>query len=518
MKYLPMLGLLTATLIMPEVSLAQDKQEIFDPAARAKIIAPFISEQSIAVFHIDFSRIDFDVLRDHLGQLFPDDKDDISAQLAELKQSVNFFLRSGGMDVYLVLKMIPFGGQGPENLMFVVIPLKNQEKEAAIRESELLRGLAFKRSGDVLIAADEKFLKTMNIAPDPRPELAAAFTAAGDTAAQALLLPPKYFRRVIEETMPQLPDQIGGGPSKALTQGCLWAALGAELSPQPTLRLVIQSENAPAAEALRKELSQISQHLAKIPFVKELAPNLSKATALLMPSVDGDKLVLTLNQQKKDINIIIDSIAPLLEEARDNARQATSRNNLKQIGLAMHNYHDANREFPAAAIYSKDGKPLLSWRVALLPMMEQNKLYEQFHLDEPWDSPNNRKLIDKMPPVFRSPKSKLKEQGKTNYVVPVGPGTAFGNPEGTQIKEILDGSAHTVMAVEVDDAHAVIWTKPDDLPYDPNKPAKGLGGMYKNVFIALFCDGAVLAITLSRPDDELRSIFSINGGEPVPAY
>ena len=95
----------------------------------------------------------------------------------------------------------------------------------------------------------------------------------------------------------------------------------------------------------------------------------------------------------------------------------------------MRNYHDANKHFPAAAIRSKDGKPLLSWRVALLPMMEHEKLYDQFHLDEPWDSEHNKKLIDKMPAMYRSPKSRLKAPGMTNYVVPVGPGTVFEGPK-----------------------------------------------------------------------------------------
>ena len=129
-----------------------------------------------------------------------------------------------------------------------------------------------------------------------------------------------------------------------------------------------------------------------------------------------------------------------------------------------------------------------------------------------------RKLIDKMPEIYHSPKSKLKEPGKTNYVVPVGPGTVFEGREGMTIKDITDGTAHTIMAVEVDDAHAVIWTKPDDLPYDPKEPSKGLGGLYKNFFAALFCDGSVRIIHLPCPDDKLRAAFSAAAGDPAPDF
>src|SRR5207249_2796575 len=78
-------------------------------------------------------------------------------------------------------------------------------------------------------------------------------------------------------------------------------------------------------------------------------------------------------------------------------RRTVSQNNLKQIGLAMHNYHDTYRHFPPQALTDKNGKPLLSWRVAVLPFIEQDNLYRQFKLDEPWDSEHNRKLLERMP-------------------------------------------------------------------------------------------------------------------------
>src|SRR5437773_109335 len=107
-------------------------------------------------------------------------------------------------------------------------------------------------------------------------------------------------------------------------------------------------------------------------------------------------------------------------------------NNLKQIGVAFHNYLSAHGTFPASAIYGKDGKPLLSWRVALLPYLEKGNLYREFKLDEPWDSPHNLKLLDKMPKVYAPVAGDAKEYW-TFYRVFTGPGTICEGAKGTRI-------------------------------------------------------------------------------------
>ena len=115
-------------------------------------------------------------------------------------------------------------------------------------------------------------------------------------------------------------------------------------------------------------------------------------------------------------------------------------------------------------------------------------------------------MLDRMPQVYRSPASKLKK-GHTNYLVPVGGGTIFSSREGVKIKEITDGSVHTIMAVEVDDQHTVIWTKPQDLPFDPKRPDRGLGGVYEGGFLAVTCDGAAHFLSLPQDAANLRALF-----------
>jgi serine/threonine protein kinase/formylglycine-generating enzyme required for sulfatase activity len=196
-----------------------------------------------------------------------------------------------------------------------------------------------------------------------------------------------------------------------------------------------------------------------------------------------------------------------------------SRNNLKQLVVALHGYHDTSRALPPAArVNPKDGKPLLSWRVLILPYIEQEALYKQFKLDEPWDSENNKKLIDKMPKIFAAPNVKAAGLGLTHYRVFVGPGTVFEPcPErehGIRLDEVTDGTANTLLIAEAKEA--VIWTKPDDLPYDPKKPLAKLGTSDVGILVAM-CDGTVSTLAPEVLEPALRALITRNGGEMVPA-
>lgn len=172
-----------------------------------------------------------------------------------------------------------------------------------------------------------------------------------------------------------------------------------------------------------------------------------------------------------------------------------SINNLKMIMLANHNHHDSRKRFPAAYSVDQDGKPLLSWRVHLLPYLEQKALYDQFHLDEPWDSDHNRKLIEQMPDVYRAPASDA-DPGKTVYRGLGGLGGMFRVPassdagSGNKIASVLDGTANTIMVVETSDALATEWTKPGVLA-PGNFDMSQLFGTYPGGTNAAFVDGSV---------------------------
>jgi hypothetical protein len=201
---------------------------------------------------------------------------------------------------------------------------------------------------------------------------------------------------------------------------------------------------------------------------------------------------------------------------RQSAQRSQSMNNLKQIGLALHNYLDVHDHFPPAATTDKAGKPLLSWRVMILPYLEQDHLYKQFKLDEPWDSEHNKKLIDQMPPIFASPLAGKLPAGSTTYLVPAGASTIFRDAKGLKIQHVTDGTSNTIMGFDAPAAAAVPWTKPDDWTFDP-KAKDPLAGFFNgnDETLALFGDGSVQALSPKLKPEWLRSLFTADGGEAV---
>jgi hypothetical protein len=239
-----------------------------------------------------------------------------------------------------------------------------------------------------------------------------------------------------------------------------------------------------------------------------------KMLNLIKPVLDEDKVQVTLEGQTAAdaIRKPITEFLKGFEQRRSASKFIQSANNMKQIGLCMHNYHDAHKRFPGRAICDKRGKPLLSWRVAILPYLDEGELYKQFHLDEPWDSPHNRKLLEKMPEALRSPVSKA-PPNTTTYLVPVGPGTVFERKDGCRLRDIKDGSTNTVMLIEASDDRAVPWTRPDDWRYDPAKPTAGLAKASGDVIRVLFCDGSVRPVMLGLDIKGWKAMLTRAGGE-----
>jgi hypothetical protein len=212
---------------------------------------------------------------------------------------------------------------------------------------------------------------------------------------------------------------------------------------------------------------------------------------------------------KTDLSATSEALLGTVQKVRGAAARTQGANNLKQIALAMHNYHSVYNRFPPAAVYDKDGKPLLSWRVLILPYIEQEKLYKEFHLDEPWDSEHNKKLLAKMPKTFAAPDAEAKP-GETHYLGFVGKGAFFEGKKGTTIADITDGTSNTIMVVEA--AKSVPWTKPEDLPFDPDKELPKVG-FRKGVFQAAFADGSVRAMSPTISKKTLKAAITRNGGE-----
>jgi RNA polymerase sigma factor (sigma-70 family) len=190
-----------------------------------------------------------------------------------------------------------------------------------------------------------------------------------------------------------------------------------------------------------------------------------------------------------------------------------SADNLKNLALAMHNYHSEYGQFPPAAVFSKDGRPLLSWRVIILPYLDEAKLFREFKLDEPWDSAHNKKLLARMPAVYQAPRVKPKEPHATFYQVFTGRGAIFDGERGTRIVDITDGTSNTIMMIEARDA--VPWTRPADLDFDAKKPLPRLGGVFPEGFYFARADGSVSFCKQRFREPALKALITRNGGEVI---
>ena len=193
-------------------------------------------------------------------------------------------------------------------------------------------------------------------------------------------------------------------------------------------------------------------------------------------------------------------------------------NSLKQIGLAMHNFLDAYGHFPPQSLTSKDGKRLLSWRVLILPFLDNTALYQEFHLDEAWDSPHNIKLVAKMPFAYRGSQTdpEVIAAGKTRMVAPLTKDSIFGRPGGgISFRSIKDGTSNTLLVVEAAPDRAVIWTKPEDVEMPQENLLSVLLDAAAEGFHALIADGSARLFPQTVDDETLKAVLSIDGGELI---
>jgi hypothetical protein len=219
-------------------------------------------------------------------------------------------------------------------------------------------------------------------------------------------------------------------------------------------------------------------------------------------------------------------------------------NNLKQFALSFHAYNDNYKIMPPGATYTADGRPALSWRVLMLPYIEQGALYQQFRFDEPWDGPNNIKLLDRMPKIYQLPGTNntrdthyqifyskgLKDPNTSAPFIydPAGvkQGDLAPGPAGTpgarafrHRKDMVripasfpDGLSNTILIAEA--ANPVPWTKPDDLYYEPDLPLPKLGGYFSGGFHVALADGSVRFIRSTMSEQTLRLAIQPRDGIP----
>jgi hypothetical protein len=300
-------------------------------------------------------------------------------------------------------------------------------------------------------------------------------------------------------------NALGGSPMRNFPP--LRRILGdSSTAPRARLGRAFAPEDLPTPEAIRRHLFPGTYTLVAD------AEGFRFETREAFPTLNPASLV----------PLALAAAVPWLSASQETAERARSANNLKQIGLAFHNFADAHGRFPAD-IRGPDGTPLLSWRVELLPFLEQQPLFDAIRKDEPWDSPHNRALLEHMPPVFAIQGAEDPGPGQTFYTGFTGPHTVFEKRAGRPLTfaEVPDGTSNTIAVVEA--REAVLWTRPDsDIPFtldatrlqrEAVKPR--VGGQWPGGFHALMLDGSVRFLRDSISEQILQALVTRDGGEVV---
>lgn len=240
---------------------------------------------------------------------------------------------------------------------------------------------------------------------------------------------------------------------------------------------------------------------------------------------------------------LLPDIAPLDEAAArgdavaGESKLIQSKNNLKQIVLAMHNYHDVYGQFPPAVVNGPDGKPWHSWRVLILPFLDGNDVYNQYRFDEPWDGPNNRKLLSQMPKIYSDPIHGENKEFYTHYVLPTGDDTIFAADgidmadkadkrfmgSGRGIRDVLDGTSNTILAVSATPEQKIPWMKPEDFEVGVTIPDVGKKDSIPTPYAVgsgkggpvAFADGSVRTITDAMTGEVLLALLTRAGAEVI---
>lgn len=454
---------------------------------------------------------------------------------SKAKQSWDLFVQAMDDAAVKITVNLP-GGVGQSPMRFYV-----PEKEGLDQES-LAEWLALKqpleKTGDgywILPIGDE-----VPVAEDPAlietsADRLKAFDSAKESVADAPLkisiVPPAHVRRTLDELMPELPSNLGGGPSRVLTKGLLWAGIGVDLK-DLSVKAVIQSHDDSAAKQFAEYLptmlrsilegsSNSDQWLWSLLPPKAWSSTLSTWLDRLSIEVTGDQVHARLSSQinSPEGEALLSQLASSVGAP---IQAHTKADRFKKIGLAIHNFDSANRVLPVAARYrDENGKPYLSWRVHILPYMGKDgvELWKKFALDEPWDSETNLPLLKEMPEVYsRYPIATLLPQGEqvgyTTFLAPQGPRSVLSNDKVIRFQNVEDGTSNTVFIVEVSPELSVPWTAPKDYVFDEADPKKGLQ-MDEGKFIAAMADGSVHRIDGTIDAQTLSNLFMMNDNNAI---
>lgn len=541
---LPYRSQFTLCLIGSAVALVAGRGVAADAANHAAVLAPFVNDDTLIVAHLDIASLPASDQPGELLKLLPFLSGDADAQswligTTMIEGFVKRFQEAGGQGLYVVAGLgdVHIGG-GPLIVATTRPGKPPQEIEQLFRDlgreivadasqveaRPVVEQMDVERKGNIVLVGMKSTIERYVVfKATARPDLIDPLTKLSSEGAigAAVFCPGPDYRRVSRELWPQLPGTLAPLSGELADR---WLHFEAAVNPGPDYRprIALQARDPEAAESFAKLWRGLPQAVTEFGG-NEASRNMAKGFAQILVSVlparvDGTRAEILIPTEA----IEFAKLNSMLSQAADKSMESHRRNErlqkFKQIMLGMWNFESAKKHLPPAAICDKNGKPLLSWRVAILPYIDQNELYKQFHLDEPWDGPHNRPLVDQMPDIYADADAKLRKlrrEGKTTFQVPVGPETIFYNNEGATIRDISDGTSQTIALVEVEPQRAVFWTQPEDWAVDLAHPKSGVERSDRGFFTAARCDGSVHIVPTKTDEKSLRALLTRKGREII---
>ncbi|QEG25096.1 DUF1559 family PulG-like putative transporter [Mariniblastus fucicola] len=517
--HLAALAVLIACVLQTTFASAQDD---------ASETASFATEDLIGIAYADLNEVQFGDLMERAieSKLLEGVKAEQASMGATMAQSfVEQLTSAGAKRIYCLVRQADI-----ENLQAPVVAFslkKDASLEKLERRVKMLASLMgdeeiqVTTKGDLVIVGQQAAVKLFSDSPTvPREDFASAWKQSDTSNAGIILCGDADSRRVIRELFPQLEKPFQQIDGKLIADRVEHVSLSLTLKGQLAGKLAVQTADAEAANIMARSYKSLVEQMneTESETLQRFNPRLESWAKVMAPilrkvesKIEGSNVVFDLEPVLQDPK----AIATAIEPVRRSARIAQTTNNVRQILLAMLNFESAYKHLPARAITDKDGKPLLSWRVQILPFLEQNNLYKQFKLDEPWDSPHNIKLLETMPITYASQfpeDDELQAAGKTRIVLPVGEGCAFDLAEGKTFRQIKDGSSNTIAVLLSTPEAAVPWTKPADWEIDMANPtATIIQGDSPRIFGVL--DGSVHEFSESITDEVFKAMLTFEGGE-----
>lgn len=483
--------------IIPVASADGASRETF--AAPHRSIERFVGSETVLVAWVDVSQMDLEGLRDFAASAGLTPLPEIPPQVREIRSAL---LELGVTRVYWVSSLADLlSGPGA-----VLVPADEEQidKVTLLLEAATGSGQTVVADGDVVLAG--------------RDSAVASLQATRDRGSQNLLT-------ALERSHSPNGIVLGMSTEPLKTAAGVLADQAAQLGPlsEPAVRLLpelqsiaLHGQLPPTRMSLELQTAapdSAAQLAALLNLqISSAAPAAAKALHLTVRDATVSLRKDSLDESMEAVRMVLS----LLRPARDAADRQTVMNQLKQHALAMHNFYDVHGRFPPQRLAAADGQPLLSWRVLILPYLGHKDLYDQFRLDEPWDSPHNLQLVDQMPADFRSPDDAetLTAAGKTRFVGPLTEHSLFGRPgESVRFQDIIDGTSNTLMVVQTTAAQAVVWTQPTDLRVSEDHPVLQQIAGPADGFAACGCDGAAHYLSGQADEETLRALLSIDGGE-----